>query len=187
MGLRAKRGEIVRGVLAVLAVSAVVLAAATFPGAAIALRPFFKRKSNKMKQRSVEAAVKRLKERRLVEIVMKNGTETLSITERGRGYLKRLDFDLRRLPVPKHWDGHWTVILFDIPETERKGRDALRIKLKQLGCFKFHKSVFVHPADCEDEIDFVTEIFGIRRYVTVFRTKQLGHQEYRAVRYFELS
>ena len=77
-------------------------------------------------------------------------------------------------------------MLFDIPETKKTARDALRHKLRQLGCFQFHKSVFVHPAPCEDEIDFLAELFNIQEYVTVFRTPSLGKQEYRAYRFFGL-
>lgn len=57
------------------------------------------------------------------------------------------------------------MVLFDIPEKIRKGRDALRDKLKDLGFYELQKSVWVHPYPCEDEINFITEVFDLRPYI----------------------
>ena len=63
------------------------------------------------------------------------------------------------------WDGKWRLVVFDIPEKLRKGRDALRAKIKELGFYELQKSVFVFPYECRDEIDFIVEFFGLRKYV----------------------
>ena len=65
----------------------------------------------------------------------------------------------------KEWDGKWRLVIFDIPEEIRKGRDALREKLRKLGFYELQKSVFVFPHECKDEVDFVIEFFGLREYV----------------------
>ncbi len=66
---------------------------------------------------------------------------------------------------PQHWDGMWRVVLFDIPERQRKAREALRTDLKQLGLRELQKSVFVHPYPCGDEVDFIIELYQLRPFV----------------------
>lgn len=171
----------------VLASTGLVAATVMLPGLAIALKPLLTKKHSGIKRLSIERALRRLKTRRMVQITLDaGGNETLSITEAGRVRLRRLEFEDLILKIPKSWDGYWSVILFDIPERHKTARDALRMKLRSLGCFQYHKSVFVHFVPCEDEVDFIAETFQIRRYVTVFRTRSLGHQEHRAYRHFHL-
>ncbi|OHA00635.1 MAG: hypothetical protein A3C11_01900 [Candidatus Sungbacteria bacterium RIFCSPHIGHO2_02_FULL_49_12] len=182
--MRLERGELERLLLGLLAAGAIAVAVATLPGLAVAFRPLIKKKSTAVKRKSFDQALKRFRERRLVEFTTKNGQQVLAITEKGKKRLRQLEFDTLTLEIPKHWDGQWSVILFDIPEDKKTARDALRHKLRQLGCMQFHKSVFVHPALCEDEVDYIAELFWIQSYLTVFRTRSLGRQEYRAYSYF---
>ncbi len=186
MVTKRRKGEVEKLILAIILSGAIAVAAATLPGLALAFKPFLLKKRQKISRASLEAALKRFRERRLVEFVSRGGKVFLQITERGKRRLRVLEFEKLRLDVPKHWDKKWSAILFDIPESKKTARDALRQKLRQLGCFQFHKSVFVHPVSCEDEIDFLTGLFDIQEYVTVFRTPSLGKQEYRAYRFFGL-
>ncbi|MBI3627378.1 MAG: hypothetical protein HY220_01325 [Candidatus Sungbacteria bacterium] len=179
-----EKGAVVKSILAALTGGALGVAAATLPGLAIALKPFIS-KSRQLKKRSLEQALRRLRRRRLIEIRMdKNRHEVLAITEAGKTRLKKFEFENLELAKFKSWDGYWNVILFDIPERHKTARDALRRKICDLGCFQFHKSVFVHPSPCEDEVDFIASVFRIREFVTVLRTKSLGHQEYRVYKHF---
>jgi len=55
--------------------------------------------------------------------------------------------------------------MFDIPHIKKWARDALRNKLRELGFYQLQKSVFIYPYQCENEIDFLCEVFGIRKHV----------------------
>ena len=68
-------------------------------------------------------------------------------------------------------------VIFDIPETKKKAREALRNKLKELGFKELQKSVLVLPYECEDEIDFIVEIFEIRRFVRFMRVNSFTNDE----------
>ena len=48
---------------------------------------------------------------------------------------------------------------FDIPERFKKQGEALRNKLRELGFAKLQESVFIYPYECEDEINFIVEVF----------------------------
>lgn len=95
-----------------------------------------------------------------------DGSLTLLLTEKGK--LRALTFHFEKMKVErKTWDGKWRIVVFDIPEKKRHGRDALREKLCELGFYELQKSVLVFPYPCQDELDFLIEYFGLRRYVRV--------------------
>src|SRR3989344_567134 len=107
-----------------------------------------------------------LKKRGFIEHKQVSKNEVrIFITPRGREYLKKLDFSELELPVQGRWDGKWRLILFDIPEIKRRSRDALRRKLKELGCYELQKSVFLWPYDCKKEIEFVIHFFNLKSFV----------------------
>jgi len=93
-----------------------------------------------------------------------DGSYTIVLSEKGK--LKALTYCFQDMKInKKEWDGKWRLVIFDIPEKKRRGRDALRDKIKEIGFYELQKSVFVFPYECKDEIDFIIEFFGLRKYV----------------------
>lgn len=180
-----KEGTLTRAVLITLGLAGLALVAVTAPNAIRVLLPLVSKQFGRdPNERSLERALEKLKKRRMVRFVLRGGKTSLEITKKGRKRLREFEFESMALPLPKRWDGQWTAVLFDIPHDHKRARDALREKLKRLGCFQYQKSVFVHPADCGDEVDFVSEFFDVGRFVTHFRAPSLGKQESRAARFF---
>jgi len=173
-------------VLSIIGTGALVLSAAAVPNAAQMLAPLVAKRRGKTNRRALERTIHALQRQRLIEFVPHHGKIVMRITEGGKKKLREFDFDTMSLAVPQHWNKQWTVILFDIPEEKKSARDALRRKLRDLQCYALHRSVFVHPADGRDEIDFVIQTFGIQNYVIHFRTPSLGYGEGRARAHFKL-
>lgn len=94
-----------------------------------------------------------------------NSIEKIRLTNRGRARALEYNFAKLILPTRKKWDKKWRIVLFDIPEPQKKTRDALRHKLKKLGFLEFQKSVFIYPFPCQDEINFVINFFNIHDHV----------------------
>jgi len=93
-----------------------------------------------------------------------DGSYTFFLTDKGK--MKGLTYHFEKMKIEKRkWDGKWRMVVFDIPERLRWGRDALREKLKKLGFFELQKSVFIFPYECKDEINFVIEFFKLRKFV----------------------
>jgi len=93
-----------------------------------------------------------------------DGTCTFVLTDKGK--LRALTYNFEEMKIDKKsWDGKWRFLIFDIPEKFKRGRDALRQKIKKLGFYELQKSVFVLPYECTDEIKFIVEFFGISEYV----------------------
>jgi len=94
-----------------------------------------------------------------------DGTCEVIITKKGIGHVKFLDLGNLAINKPHKWDSRWRIVFFDIPEKERRARNALREKLRDLGFYEMQKSVFVFPYECQDEINFVISVFNIKPYV----------------------
>jgi len=95
----------------------------------------------------------------------KDGIITLILNEKGKERALQMNFDQLEIKRPKTWDGEWQLVAFDVPEKRRKIRDAFRNKLKELGFYELHHSLFVFPYPCRDEIDFIVEVLDARPYV----------------------
>ncbi|MFH1170764.1 MAG: hypothetical protein V1704_04365 [Candidatus Vogelbacteria bacterium] len=104
-----------------------------------------------------------------------DGTIDIVLTEAGKQKALSFKIDTMIIPKPSRWDKKWRLVVFDIPETKRPARDALRLKLRELGFKEFQKSVFVHPYPCTDEINFIVEFFEVRSHVHLAEVSKLSN------------
>jgi hypothetical protein len=124
-------------------------------------------KFKSLKPIQLSQAIYYLKKRKLIKTQTINNKTILVLTEKGKK--RKLEYDLENIRILKQgvWDGKWRLLMFDIPESEKLAREALREKLKKLGFAKFQKSVWLHPFPCENEIDFISEYFSIGQYLNL--------------------
>lgn len=116
--------------------------------------------------RHIDQVIRSLYESKLIDIrELPDGTTEMKLTKEGRTKALFINYETMRLPRPKHWDGKWRVVLFDIPEDKKRARDALRQKLVHIGFQELQKSVLVYPFPCQNQLDFLIEYFDLRRYV----------------------
>ncbi len=124
------------------------------------------REWRKLEYEALKRAIRSLYRSKLIDF-REQADGTISLLLTGGGKQRALAYKLDELVVkkPQRWDGKWRLIIFDIPERFRKGRDALRMRLGQLGFIEFQRSVFVHPFECRDETDFLIEFYQLRPWV----------------------
>jgi DNA-binding transcriptional regulator PaaX len=130
-------------------------------------------------KQSLSRSIQKLYESKLVDIKQeKDGSWKMVLTEDGRK--KILQYDLGKLSIarPMKWDKKWRMVLFDIPEEKRKGRDAFRTWLKKLKFYQLQASVFVHPYDCKDEYEFLVEMYGMRKYVRYAVLEKIDNEKH---------
>lgn len=106
-----------------------------------------------------------------------NGTIRITLTKLGKEYALEFNIDEIKIKEPAFWDEKWRLVFFDIPETKRGARNALRDKLKELGFFELQKSVFINPYPCQNEIDFIVEFFQLRPFVRYAEATNLTNEE----------
>lgn len=139
-----------------------------------------------IERQSLKRAIRKLYTSKLIsEKQNSDGTITMVLT--GEGKKKALTFDLEKMKIkkPKQWDKKWRVVLFDIPNNRKRIREILRFHLKDLGFYDFQESVFVHPYDCKEEIEYLIEFYVIRRFVRFMVADSIDN-ELRLKKHFHL-
>jgi len=108
----------------------------------------------------------------------KDGTFAMTLTKRGKKRALAYDFDKMKIKKPEQWDKKWRIVLFDIPELNKKERDALRFHIKKLGFLEYQKSVFIYPYDCKKEIGYIVEFHNIKKFVKFIVADLLDNEKY---------
>lgn len=171
------KGELSKEILKGLAIGGFIAVCFVAPNFAQVAK-LFGAKNSKDKWR-LRRTLHNLTKEKLVKISYnKKGEEIIKITGDGEKRILKYEYAKMKIPVPGKWDKYWRLIIFDIPETHKKARNALTAKLQDLGFYPLQKSVFVFPYSCRDEIDFICEHFRIREYVNYFLIKKPENEEY---------
>ncbi len=125
----------------------------------------------------LKRAIKNLYQSKLIkEKENPDGTVTLILTEKGKERALIYNLDEMKIKKPVSWDKRWRMVVFDIPEKIKWTREAMRRHLKNLGFYEFQKSVFVHPYNCKDEIEYLIEFYDIRRFVRFIIAESLDNE-----------
>ncbi len=112
----------------------------------------------------------------------------ISLTREGKKKAGKFQINELRIESKKTWDKKWRILLFDVPQSIRVSREALRGKLKELGFVLFQKSVWVHAYPCEKEVELLRDFFGLARdQITLITTDRLGAHEAELKKLFHIS
>jgi len=133
--------------------------------------------SSNYKKKDFQNSFKNLKRSKFITSKKQyDGSIIVSLTEKGR--LRALNARLKRLGNKKElWDKKWRMVAFDIPNTHRKGRDAIRYRLQSAGFYELQESIFVYPYDCEKEIRDLISLFKLEKYVRLALIDFIDGQE----------
>ena len=167
-----------------IAIGGVTIVGATLPGLVRAIG-VFSRRSQRMKngypKEKIAKSLSYLKHEKLIEILEeKNGKMKVRLTNKGKERLVEYSLDNLEIKKPKKWDGKWRVLMFDIPSHPKRydyARDALRHKIKELGFYQIQKSVWVYPYECEDELLYIAEIYGVQDCIEIMTVEKILHEK----------
>lgn len=122
-----------------------------------------------LKQSELSQALKRLRERGLVE---ENRVDThnilLKLTDLGREALGEDEFDESK------WDGKWRIVIFDIPEQKRIIRDMFRRKLKHWGFKSWQQSVWVTKNNVTEKLRNSIKELGLEGWIAVVESDNVS-------------
>lgn len=179
-----KFGEISKKILKGLMTVGVVSFAATSPYFIINLLG-----KNKYQQKKIQIAktFHYLNRRGLIKYRREGKQIYLSLTPRGKKYVKELQIDDLKIEKPRRWDRKWRILIFDISEKCRIVREVLRGKLKELGFIQLQKSVWIYPFDCENEFKILKTFFNLpdESFMFVVATRIPDEEKFKKI--FDLS
>lgn len=170
-----ERGELAKEILKGLAVGGLIIASFALPNLP-QIFTFFGIKSAKDRYR-IKRSIQALEKHKLINFYEKGDRQILEVTEKGEKRILEYKIDEIKITRPKKWDGHWRMISFDIPEKHKRGRDALVGKLKDMEVYPLQKSVFIYPFEFKDQIDFIGEVFNVRKFINYFLIKELDEEK----------
>ena len=134
---------------------------------------------NKINQRNFNRSIQRLSREKLIEEKkLPDCSFKLILTEDGKKQAKRLNFlgSSIEFKKPRHWDGKWRIVLFDIPEKDRIFRDILREHLYALNFYKLQYSVFVSPYPFEKSILDLVALYSAESFVRVITATKIDNE-----------
>ena len=135
------------------------------------------RKREEQERHRFYSILTKLRKQKIIQKNRNKGITAWNITSKGLEHIGRLREAIRNaFPSKEKYEqksaSEWIIIIFDIPEKERRKRDWLRTVLKHLKLQKLQKSVWIGkisiPEEFLDDLDNLrildyVEIFAITR------------------------
>src|SRR3989344_1654315 len=171
-------GEATKMILKVLAAGGFVVLAITMPKVAVHFGKIILRHQQQGRKRydnkKITELLQRLRRKGVIILKEKgDGNFVIELTQKGRKKVEEINIEEMEIMKQKIWDKKWRIVIFDIPETRKLARNALRSKMKELKFYQLQKSVFVCPYPCEKEILFLCEFFEVFKFVDIIIAEKI--------------
>lgn len=180
MGRSDTGAAVVDGILKFLAAGGLLATMVIAPNAIQALdkplQAFFDKMDKRTRQREWKRVVYYMKQQKLIDY-SRDYEHGIMLTTKGRIRANKANFDSLSIKRPETWDKKWRLVFFDIPEAYKQGRNALTIKLRNLGFYQLQRSAWIHPFPCREVIETVTTTYRVERYVTYIETSHIDNEK----------
>jgi phenylacetic acid degradation operon negative regulatory protein len=127
---------------------------------------------------AVRSSISRLKQRGILEPRRQGAAAGYALSRHGRDILAEGDQRIFDRPRARPDDG-WLLVVFSVPESERRRRHALRSRLTWLGFGTVSAGVWIAPGHLAAETQDVLERAGLGGYVSLFRAEYLAFGDLR--------
>ncbi len=178
-----KRRELREKVLAILALSGilggVVVLGPNFPILLSAIVILFKKEHKQdIPIFKVRRVLKTLEKSKIISLEERDDEVYVRVVNRFDTNLIKYSIktllDLKN--KEKKWHGKWYLVTFDIPEKERNKRDHLRRFLTKIGFYKYQKSVYAFPYECEKEVALLKQIVEGGKYINYVVAERIENE-----------
>ena len=135
-------------------------------------------KGVKIPKKKIQRVLKKLEKKQLIQLERK-GSQVF-VTVKNKDDVSIMKYSLREiLNLKKKKDGKekWFMVVFDVPEIERKKRNYLRGFLREIGFYPYNQSVYVFPYECEKEISLIKKIVEGGKYISYIIAEKLEHED----------
>ena len=137
----------------------------------------YKPYSRRPRTQSVYNTFRRLEKKGYLQSFKRNNKVQYRLFRPVRKELEEFENLNLKHSLPKQWDKRWRLVSFDIPEIQRKHRDALRWKLKRLGLGHFQHSVWLTPYPLIEIFYEIINRAGVKNCVKIIETDNLPEEE----------
>lgn len=124
-------------------------------------------KSLNIKEEKIIKSLKNLEKREIINLVEEGDQVKVFIKNNNNPTILKYSIkallDLKK--KIKKWNGKWFMVFFDVPEIQRNKRNYLRNFLLKIGFYRYQKSVYLFPYECEKEIALIKKIVEGAKYM----------------------
>lgn len=126
--------------------------------------------SYRFKRETFSSLLSRLRAQGLIARSGKRPESRWRLTVRGAAHLKAV----RKEPALPRRDGVRRLVIFDIPERERKKRAAIRAELAAAGFMQFQKSVWMGDRPLPEDFMMLVDALALGSAVHIFSVRETG-------------
>ncbi len=173
----------VKDVLTLLGVGIFITGSFLIPGLPLLAKPILEKNRQqetnewgKFNAWRLKQIMKRLHAQKLVEVAETQSGYIVQITEKGKQRLLKYDLEAMAL-VKKKWDGKWRIVIYDVSESKKQRRRLFQKILKKLELLQLQKSVYLTPYPCENEIEYLRQIYTIGSEVVLLTVSGLENEQ----------
>lgn len=118
-------------------------------------------------EKQLKRSLMSLERREIINLTETDGQVSVYLKDKNNSTVMKysikalLDFKKKQ----KKWNGKWFMVFFDVPEIQRNKRDYLRYFLIKIGFYRYQKSVYLFPYECEKEIMLIKKIVEGAKYM----------------------
>ncbi len=123
-----------------------------------------------------KCALARLQRAGYVNQVDADNSEMVTLTLLGRMMMRKNDKD-STTTSQREWDGLWYIVSFDVPEQNRRIRQALRSLLVRNNFMHVQGSVYISPYPCEELIEFLIADRRLKQYIFFVVAKIITNED----------
>jgi DNA-binding transcriptional regulator PaaX len=175
MGRNIRTSQKVNSILKAGLQGGVVMSSMVLPGMAILADPIFKSVNKLEKKVESRRLLTLMRRQALVEVTeLPDGKLLIELTEKGKKRALVASLDDLSISSPVRWDGKWRIVIFDVPERYKAGRDAMTARLQSLGFRMLQRSVWVHPFPCLEQISAITHAYAIKPFVSLAIVEEIN-------------
>lgn len=176
----------IKDILQLLGIGVLLTASITLPGVGLVANEVMKTHRRKQwleSQKEWEKfntwrlrwVLKRMNSQKLVTI---SDDGIVSISQKGKERL--LQYNIAAMQLKERIDGLWRLIVYDVANLKGQKRRIFQRMLMQLKFLQIQRSVYLTPFICDDEIEYLRQLFDLRDEVVLLKVSGIENvQEYK--------
>ena len=118
-------------------------------------------------EKRIKQSLENLEKKEIIDLVEKN--DEIFVHLKNDNNPQVIKYSIKALlelkQKEKKWNKKWFMVFFDVPEIQRNKRDYLRKFLNKIGFYRYQKSVYIFPYECEEEINLIKKIVEGAKYM----------------------
>jgi len=119
---------------------------------------------------SSRGIIGKLKALKLIYPEVIDGEEYFKLSDEGYVFLNNILDVLHKRT--EHWDGKWRLLIFSVPEKERKRRDKFRRLIEAMGLKLLANGLWLTPLDLKNEIIETANLMNFKNNILLIECSQ---------------